>query len=76
MTVSKNKETLTPDFIRQSKKTLLRTERRTILFNKKELAVIDQYCDKFNIKSKSAFFRESIVSAVLQQLDDSSPKLF
>jgi hypothetical protein len=70
------KGALPPDFLKQQKKSLVRKYRKTILFNEKEIFAIEQYCSRFNIKSKSAFFREAIISHILNQMDDNYPKLF
>ncbi|MFA6677315.1 MAG: hypothetical protein WCS34_06960 [Bacteroidales bacterium] len=58
------------------KKELERTIIKTIRFNSKEIAVIDEYCKKFHVRSKSSFFRSAIMNEVLSQIDDNYPKLF
>lgn len=77
--MAKRKKTqlnISPDIRSQEKRQLERCHRQTILFNEKEISLINQYCDKFNIRSKSSFFRNTILSHVLEQLDDSHPTLF
>lgn len=54
----------------------MRNRRKAILFNEKELSLIDQYCERFSIRNKSAFMREIVISHILEQLDDNYPKLF
>jgi hypothetical protein len=73
---SKKKVKVYPDFNKRHREALQRKYRKTILFNEKELSAINQYCQKFNIKSKSAFFRSVIISHILEQMDDNYPKLF
>jgi hypothetical protein len=58
------------------KETARRKHRRTILFNDKELAALELYCDKYKVKSKTKFCREAIISAILKQLEEDHPKLF
>lgn len=71
-----SKKEITPDFQRDNKKKNVRKYVKTIRFNEREVAVIDQFCEKFNIQSKAGFFRETIMKSILEQLDDSHPRLF
>lgn len=70
------KKEIKPDFQRDNKEKSVRKYIKTIRFNERELSVIDQFCDKFNIQSKAGFFRETIIKSILEQLDDSHPRLF
>lgn len=70
------KSKLAPAFKGQKGDPLHRTYRKAILFNEKERSVIDQYCRKYSIKNRSAFFRDIIITHILQQIDDNYPKLF
>lgn len=54
----------------------VRKFRKVILFNEKELSAIEQYCNKFGIKSKSTLFRSIIIEHILKQADENYPKLF
>jgi hypothetical protein len=58
------------------KEKLTRNNRKTILFNQKEVEVINSFCKKYNIKSQTKFCREAIISTILQRLDEDHPKLF
>ncbi len=55
---------------------LIRKYRKSILFNEREISAIRQYCDKYGIRNRSAFFRSIIISHILEQADDNYPKLF
>ena len=55
---------------------LRRTFRKTILFNSKEVEAVNRYCEKYGIRSKSAFFRNVIISHILEQTSANYPKLF
>ncbi len=59
-----------------SQEPLRRTFRKTILFNSKEVDAINRYCEKYGIHSKSAFFRNVIISHILEQTNANYPKLF
>ena len=58
------------------KRSLRRKHKVTVSFNEKEMKVIEHFVKKYKINNKSKFFRESIVSAILQKLEDDYPKLF
>jgi len=70
------KKKVAPDFQSRNRDEMQRKHSKTILFNDKEISVIDQYCKKFSVRNKSAFFREIIITHILQQIDDNYPKLF
>ena len=70
------KKIISPDFQRDSKEKCVRKYTKGIRFNEKEVAVINHFCEKFNIKSQSGFFRETIIKSILDQLGESYPRLF
>jgi len=70
------KQKLSPDIIAKERDELIRRHRKTILFNEREMSLIEQYCTKYKISSKSTLFRDIIISHILQQVDDNYPKLF
>lgn len=55
---------------------MLRRRRKTILFNDKEMSLLNQYCSKFSIANKSAFIRTVVISHILEEMDKNYPKLF
>jgi len=55
---------------------LLRINRRSILFNNKELKAIESYCQKYRINNRSKFMREAIITSILKKFDDDYPTLF
>jgi len=57
-------------------KSLKRVYRKTILFNKRELQAINHYCNKYKIKNKSKFMRETIILSILKKFDEDYPSLF
>ena len=70
------KHNLAPDFRRERQDKLVRRYRKTILFNEKELSLINQYCEQSSVRSKSAFIRNVVISHILEQIDDNYPRLF
>ncbi len=70
------KHNLKPDFRREEQSKLVRRYRKSILFNEKELSLINQYCEKYSVRNKSAFIRNIVISHILEQLDDNYPRLF
>ncbi|MCD6564985.1 MAG: hypothetical protein J7K53_03480 [Bacteroidales bacterium] len=57
-------------------KKLKRTNRHTIMFNNRELDVLNAYCAKYKIRNRSKFMREAIITTVLKKLDDDYPTLW
>lgn len=55
---------------------LLRINKKTILFNNREIQAIDNYCRKYRIDNRSKFMREVIISSILKKFDDDYPTLF
>ena len=65
-----------PDFQSSEREQLIRKYSKSIRFNKKEMDVLNDYFERFNIHSKSAFFREAIMMTVLKSLDENYPEIF
>jgi hypothetical protein len=55
---------------------LLRVNKKSILFNNREMQAIDNYCRKYRIDNRSKFMREVIISSILKKFDDDYPTLF
>ncbi|MFP4019043.1 MAG: hypothetical protein ACLFNL_06915 [Bacteroidales bacterium] len=55
---------------------LKRVHKKSILFNKKEINAINNYCKRYKIKNKSKLMREFIIGAILQKFDEDYPSLF
>ena len=70
------KHSLAPDFRSERQSRLVRRYRKTILFNEKELSLINQFCEKYSVRNKSAFIRNIVISHILEQMDDNYPRLF
>lgn len=55
---------------------LLRINKRSILFNNREIKAIDNYCRKYRIGNRSKFMREAIITSILKKFEDDYPTLF
>ena len=53
-----------------------RAHRQVIYLNDNELSAINLYCREFNVRSRSALFRESVLMRIIKVLDESQPTLF
>lgn len=73
---SKKAGLLSPDYQSKHRQLLKRTHRKTVLFNDREIALIDEYCRKYKVKSKSALIRQSVLRAVMEVFDQNPPTLF
>jgi len=61
---------------RFKKSEFLRKNKQSFLFNDLEKDALDKFCKKYNIKNKSKFMREIIITNILQQFDQDYPSLF
>jgi metal-responsive CopG/Arc/MetJ family transcriptional regulator len=53
-----------------------RRYRHTLSFNDKEIKFIENFITKYKIKNRSKFFREAIIAAIFQKMEDDYPTLF
>lgn len=58
------------------KASLVRNNRQVLYFNAKEMAAIDEYCNRFKISSRSALYRQAIMEHILSELEENHPTLF
>ena len=65
-----------PAYYEKQRLALLRRHRQVIYLNDLERGAIDEYCRKFNTRSRSALLRESIMERILSQLEENHPTLF
>lgn len=55
---------------------LLRKNKKSILFNDREMKAIESYCRKYKIDNRSKFMREAIITSILKKFEDDYPTLF
>ena len=55
---------------------LRRKHRQVIYFNDPEMAAINEYCSRFQVRHRSALLRDAIMSRILEVLDQNPSSLF
>lgn len=53
-----------------------REYRVSILLNEREQHMVERFCEKYGIANRSRLIRETLIRAILKQLDDDQPTLF
>jgi hypothetical protein len=46
------------------------------MFNDREMRALDIYCNRFRIRNRSEFFRETIMKAIIKRFDEEHPTLW
>lgn len=74
----KNKKfsSVDPLYLEKQRASLRRIHRKSVLFNRQELAAIDEYCRRFKVASRSALIRQAVMERVLGGLEENHPTLF
>ena len=65
-----------PEYLRKQQASLVRIHRKTVRFNDREMAAIDEYCRRFKVSSRSALIRQAVMERIMQTLDETHPTLF
>jgi hypothetical protein len=55
---------------------LRRTNRLSLMLNQRELRALDIYCNRYRVKNKSEFLRETIIKAILKRFEEEHPSLW
>ena len=53
-----------------------RKNRVSILLNDSEMRALNRYCEKYNVRNRSRFVRETLMRNILQQFEKDTPTLF
>ena len=53
-----------------------REYRISILLNEKEQKMLDKFCEKYGVSNRSRLIRETLMRAILKQLESDQPTLF
>lgn len=53
-----------------------REHRVSIMLNESEQRTLDRFCDKYNVKNRSRLIRETLMRAILKQIENDQPTLF
>ena len=46
------------------------------MLNDSELRALERYCEKYSVRNRSRFVRETLMRAVLKQFEKDTPTLF
>jgi hypothetical protein len=55
---------------------LKRRNRLSLLLNNREMKALGIYCNRYRIKNKSEFLRETIMKAIIKRFDEEHPTLW
>lgn len=55
---------------------LRRTNRLSLMLNSREMKALGVYCDRYRVKNKSEFMRETIMKAIVKRFEDEHPTLW
>jgi len=55
---------------------LRRTNRLSLMLNNRELRALGIYCNRYRVKNKSEFLRETIMKAILKRFEEEHPTLW
>lgn len=74
----KNKKSrkVDPNYLLKQKDMLKRNCRKTVFFNKAEIAAINEYKNIAKVSSLSALIRQAVMERVLNALEEQHPTLF
>ena len=53
-----------------------REYRVSILLNEKEQKMLDKFCEKYGVSNRSRLIRETLMRAILKQIENDQPTLF
>jgi hypothetical protein len=55
---------------------LRRNNRFSVMLNNREMKALDIYCDRYRIKNKSSFLRETVMKTIIKRFDEEHPTLW
>jgi hypothetical protein len=55
---------------------LKRTNRLSVMLNNREMKALGVYCNRYRIKNKSEFFRETVMKYILKRFEEEHPTLW
>ena len=55
---------------------LKRKNRFSLMLNNREMRALEIYCDRYRVKNKSEFMRETIMKAIIKRFDAEYPSLW
>ena len=55
---------------------LRRINKLSLMLNNREMRALGIYCNRYRVKNKSEFLRETIMKAILKRFEDEHPTLW
>jgi hypothetical protein len=55
---------------------LRRINKLSLMLNNREMRALSIYCNRYRVKNKSEFLRETIMKAILKRFEDEHPTLW
>jgi hypothetical protein len=55
---------------------LKRNNRITLMLNNREMRAFAIYCNRFRVKNRSEFLRETVMKSILKRFEDEHPTLW
>jgi len=55
---------------------LRRTKRLSMMLNNREMRALGIYCNRYRIKNKSEFLRETVMKAIIKRFEEEHPTLW
>jgi hypothetical protein len=55
---------------------LRRTNRLSVMLNDREMRALSIYCNRYRVKNKSEFLRETIMKAIIKRFEEEHPTLW
>jgi hypothetical protein len=55
---------------------LRRTNRLSVMLNNREMRALGIYCNRYRVKNKSEFLRETVMKAILKRFEEEHPTLW
>jgi len=55
---------------------LKRTNRLSLMLNNREARALGIYCNRYRVRNKSEFLRETIMKAIIKRFEDEHPTLW
>jgi hypothetical protein len=55
---------------------LRRTNRLSVMLNDREMRALSIYCNRYRVKNKSEFLRETIMKSIIKRFEEEHPTLW
>jgi len=53
-----------------------REHKISLLLNEKEIRLLDRFCEQYGVSNRSRLIRETLMRAILKQMENDQPTLF